>query len=156
MKSLLQQSFIFIIYVTVSVKLGICQIAVQLPEGVTAVWDIKKAYQQSTPTRQRICINGLWRWQPAEEDKNTVPIKNWGYFKVPGSWPGITDYMQKDSQTVYGHPSWKGKNLRTVTSAWYQREISIPETWIDRRIAIHADYLNSFATVYLDGRDVET
>ncbi len=46
------------------------------------------------------------------------PTKNWGYFKVPGCWPGITDYMQKDSQTVYPHPRWKGERTGAVNVAW--------------------------------------
>ena len=58
-----------------------------------------------------ICINGLWRWQPAGADAGDPPAKDWGYFKVPGCWPGITDYMQKDCQTVFAHPSWKNENL---------------------------------------------
>ena len=36
-----------------------------LPRGVKAVWNLDKAYRETTPTRERICINGLWRWQPA-------------------------------------------------------------------------------------------
>ena len=54
-----------------------------------------------TDTRERICINGLWRWQPASTEPAQPPTENWGYFKVPGCWPGITDYLQKDSQTLY-------------------------------------------------------
>jgi hypothetical protein len=34
-----------------------------LPNGVKAVWDMEKAYREKTPTRERICINGLWRWR---------------------------------------------------------------------------------------------
>ncbi|MCL2623907.1 MAG: hypothetical protein FWD31_09610, partial [Planctomycetaceae bacterium] len=71
---------------------------VKLPDGVKAVWDIDKAHKQTTPTREAICINGLWQWQPADSDTSEPPTENWGWFKVPGSWPGITDYMQKDSQ----------------------------------------------------------
>ena len=41
---------------------AICEDAVPLPEGVKAVWDMEKAYRETTPTRERICINGLWRW----------------------------------------------------------------------------------------------
>ena len=125
-----------------------------LPKGVSAVWDVEKAYKESTPTRERICINGLWLWQPAEENANVVPAEKWGYFKVPGSWPGITDYMQKDCQTVHAHPSWKDRNLRSITGAWYQRQITIPADWVDRRVTISAEYLNSYATVYLDGRNM--
>ena len=100
--------------------------AVTLPPGVKAVWDLGKAYHETTPTRERICINGLWRWQPAEAQAEQTPTENWGYFKVPGCWPGITDYMQKDCQTVYAHPSWKDRRLGDITAAWYQREITIP------------------------------
>ena len=66
---------------------------IMLPNGVRAVWDLEKAYREKTPTRERVCLNGLWRWQPAGEVADAVPSDRWGYFKVPGSWPGITDYM---------------------------------------------------------------
>ena len=128
--------------------------AVPLPQGVKAVWDLNAAYHETTPTRERICINGLWRWQPAEMKSDQPPTANWGYFKVPGCWPGITDYMQKDSQTVYAHPSWKGEPLRGVTAAWHEREITIPNNWAGRRISLATDYLNSFAAVYVDGKKV--
>ncbi len=121
------------------------QIAAALPAGVKAVWDLDKAYRETTPTRERICINGLWRWQPAEtEHRRRCPPASWGYFKVPGCWPGITDYMQKDCQTVYPHPSWKDVRLAGVTAAWYQREITVPSEWAGRRIAVSAEYLNSY------------
>ncbi len=123
-----------------------------LPEGVRAVWDLDRAWRETTPTRERICINGLWRWQPAEPASDSIPSTNWGYFKVPGPWPGITDYMQKDSQTVHAHPSWKQLKLSGVTAAWHQREITIPEEWAGRRITLQVEYLNSFAAVYLDGQ----
>lgn len=107
-----------------------------LPEGVRAVWDPNKADRESTPTRERVCLNGLWRWQPVQDITETVPTAGWGYFKVPGCWPGITDYMQKDCQTVYAHPSWKGEKLGEITAAWYQREITVPSEWSGRRITL--------------------
>jgi beta-galactosidase/beta-glucuronidase len=122
-----------------------------LPEGVRAVWDVSKAYHETTPTRERICINGLWRWQPAEAQSQQAPAENWGYFKVPGCWPGIDDYMQKDSQTIYPHPSWASRKLGGITAAWYEREITIPADWTGRRIALSVEYLNSLAIVYVDG-----
>ncbi|MCL5279616.1 MAG: hypothetical protein M1376_06885 [Planctomycetes bacterium] len=125
--------------------------AVALPAGVKAVWDFDKAYHETTPTRERICINGLWRWQPAEAKADQTPTANWGYFKVPGAWPGISDYLQKDSQTLYSHPSWKERRLRDVAAAWYERQIAIPAGWAGRQIAISIEYLNSYAAVYVDG-----
>ncbi|HOX01398.1 MAG TPA: glycoside hydrolase family 2 TIM barrel-domain containing protein [Candidatus Paceibacterota bacterium] len=123
-----------------------------LPEGVRAVWDLDRAWRETTPTRERMCINGLWQWQPAEPASDSIPSTNWGYFKVPGPWPGITDYMQKDSQTVHAHPSWKGRRLSDVAAAWYQRSIAIPATWSGRRITLQVEYLNSYASVYVDGK----
>jgi len=81
-------------------------------------------------------------------------IHRWGYFKVPGCWPGITDYMQKDCQMVHAHRSWGDWNPAGVTGAWYQREITIPARWSGRRVVLNAEYLNSYATVYLDGDQV--
>ena len=126
----------------------------RLPAGVRAVWDIEKACRERTATRERVCLNGLWRWQPAERDADAVPSGNWGFFKVPGSWPGITDYMQKDFQTLYAHPSWENQRFADVTAAWYQREISADAGWAGRRVVLYAEYVNSYAVVYLDGKKV--
>src|SRR5262249_51761114 len=117
---------------------------VPLPDGVKAVWDLEKASREKTPTRERICLNGLWRWQPgAPSAKSTdgaseVPTDKWGFFKVPGFWPGNTNYIQEDCQTLFAHPDWKN-NLRDVTSGWYQREITIPEAWLGKRITLSAE-----------------
>jgi len=116
------------------------------------IWDINKAYRQKTSTRESICINGLWQWQPASNVTDKVPADEWGYFKVPGCWPGITSYMQKDFQTVHTHPNWKNVRLRDVTAAWYRRRITVPAEWEGRRITISAEYVNSYAAVYIDGK----
>ncbi len=125
--------------------------AVNLPAGVKAVWDVHPAYHETTPTRERICLNGLWRWQPADAHADQVPAANWGFFKVPGCWPGVTDYLQKDSQTLYAHPSWKDVKPGGITAAWYERELTIPREWAGRRIALYVEYLNSYAMVFVDG-----
>ena len=130
------------------------QIDSLLPKGVEAVWDLTRAYRETTPTRERICINGLWQWQPAEAKSEEVPKDEWGYFKVPGCWPGITDYMQKDCQTVYRHPNWSSRKLSDLNAAWYQRDVTIPASWSERRIAVRLEYLNSFAVVYVAGARV--
>ncbi len=128
------------------------ELVAPLPDGVRAVWDLDKAHREATPTRERICLNGLWRWQPSEAQSAQVPAGGWGYFKVPGSWPGITDYMQKDSQSVFPHPDWKDRKLGGINAAWYQREFTVPDNWTGRRILFSAEYLNSYARVFVDGR----
>ena len=125
-----------------------------LPPGVQAVWDLSRAWHETTATRERICLNGLWRWQPAADRSESVPTNRWGFFKVPGAWPGITDYMQKDGQTVFTHPAWTATNLARIDAAWYERTFTVPAAWSGRRIALSLAYLNSLALVCLDGRKV--
>lgn len=137
---------------TVSIGRGADETAVPLPPGVQAVWDASKAARETTPTRERICLNGLWRWQPAEAQSEPVPAGNWGWFKVPGCWPGITDYMQKDCQTAFAHPHWQTQKLGGLAAAWYQRTFTVPGDWAGRRIVLSSEYLNSFAAVYVDGQ----
>ena len=128
------------------------QSAAPLPPGAKVVWDLDKAYREATPTRERICINGLWHWQPGDAKAEQTPAGNWGYFKVPGCWPGITDFFQQyDCQILYPHPSWKATKLADVTTAWYQREITVPAAWAGRRISLATGYVNSYAVVYVDG-----
>ncbi len=128
--------------------------AVPLPGGVKAVWDPRDAYRESTSHRERICINGLWRWQPAEAEVSRPPERSWGYFKVPGCWPGGGGDMQRDSQTLHAHPRWKDAGLAGLSAAWYEREIIVPDTWAGRRIALDIEYLNSYAAVFVDGKRV--
>lgn len=130
---------------------------VALPAGVKAVWSLENAYREKTTTRERICLNGLWRWQPAVAAKDDPPGEmggtKWGFFKVPGCWPGNSDYMQKDSQTLFAHPDWKSEKLGAVSQAWYQREFNVPTEWNGRRVALSVEYLNSLATVFVDGKN---
>jgi hypothetical protein len=126
--------------------------AAPLPPGVAAVWDGALAAKEATPTRERVCLNGLWRWQPGEPGATTVPADGWGHFKVPGPWPGITDYMQHDAQAAYPHPRWEDARLGSIRAAWYERTFTIPEGWAGRRVAIEAAYVNSLAVAFVDGR----
>lgn len=142
-----------------SVCLGFCttsaqeQPAVALPVGIKPVWDLAKAHHETAPTRERVSINGLWRWQPVSEAA-AVPTGKWGYYKVPAAWPGIQDYMQSDYQTLFPHPAWASTRLGEVAGAWYQRTITIPKEWQGRRITLDVEYLNSYAAIYIDGRQV--
>lgn len=132
---------------------GTADPVVPLPEGISAVWDIRKAYRNTTPSRERICINGLWLWQPDSSKSEDPPSHDWGYYKVPGPWQISSDYSQKNGQTIFPHPAWKDISPQNVITAWYQREIFIPEEWAGRRIILDIEYLNSFATIFVDGKN---
>jgi hypothetical protein len=124
---------------------------VRLPAGVKAVWDMDKAYREATPARERVCINGLWRFKPAGSYTEGVPDAGtgWGYFKVPGPWPG----KGGQGQTIYATAPW-GDRLASLDAVWYARDITVPQQWQGRRIGIRMDNVNAYATVFVDGREV--
>jgi beta-galactosidase len=124
--------------------------SVTLPDGVKAVWNLDKAFREKTATRERISINGLWKWQPGEFNSESVPSGGWGYFKVPGQWHNRIG-SRNENQTLYVHAGWKSELPENITTAWYQREIEIPDYWGGRRIILMMEYLNSNAVIYIDG-----
>src|SRR5205823_5907171 len=63
--------------VLLGLQLRADDVAVDLPDGVKAVWDVGKAHHEKTTTRDRICLNGLWRWEPADPKSDQVPRRGW-------------------------------------------------------------------------------
>ncbi len=124
-----------------------------LPEG-QAMWKPEGALREATPTRERISMSGLWQWQPAGDAMDSVPADGWGYVQVPSPWPGGRR-RRGGSVSFYPNPAWEEGQLRDVTAAWYQVEIAVPAEWAGRRVALTAEFLHSFATVYVDGRKVD-
>src|SRR3954471_18068198 len=71
------------------------QVTQALPGDVKAVWSLESASREATPTRERVCINGLWRWQPAGGAGGAdaaVPVGGWGDFKGAGGGAGGWGY----------------------------------------------------------------
>jgi beta-galactosidase len=128
-----------------------------LPPGVKVVWDMQKASRETTPTRERICINGLWRFQPAEAKAQQPPSDDWGYFKVPGPWPDPAKppYANGgESQELHRAAKWQAVDMKEVDVAWYQREVAVPKDWAGRTVLLEANYVDSYARVFLDNKPV--
>ena len=73
-------------------------------------------------------------------------------FRSRAAWPGGSG--RGGSPSFYPNPAWDAGQLRDVTAAWYQVEVAVPAEWSGRRVAFTTDFLNSFASVYVDGRKV--
>jgi len=123
---------------------------VTLPTGVRAVWDLGKAERQSTSTREQVCLNGLWRFKPADSYTEAVPAggTGWGYFKVPGPWPR----GEGQGQSIYAIQPWADR-LGSLDVVWSAREITVPPEWQGRRIGLRLENVNAYATVFIDGHE---
>jgi len=122
--------------------------AQQAPAEIV-VWDGSKAYRETSATRERICVNGLWRWQPAGSITDAVPAGGWGNLRVPEAWPS-GNHAWPDPKLYFPNSAWEQPAASGVTAAWYEREITVPQDWAGRRITLDAGYVNSYAAVYLD------
>jgi hypothetical protein len=119
------------------------------PPAESVLWNPSNAHHESTSTRERISINGLWRWQPESATTAAPPAGDWGHLRVPEAWPG-NNREWPDPQSYFPNPAWDQPPASGPTAAWYEREITVPADWAGRRITLNASYVNSYAAVYLD------
>ena len=123
------------------------------PDGMSRsrLMTLSDAWRQTTPTRERISLNGLWEFHPVlapdELEKIPGPETGWGWFKVPGAWPtepnGMSFYLKPEVLSRF--------KAAELNSAWYRREIDVPEEWKGRRIRLSADLIQSCGIVFVDG-----
>lgn len=129
-----------------------------LPLGITDPWSMTKAWRRTSPTRETICMNALWRFRPilAEENADVLPAAGdcWGWFKVPGIWPASAEADAEVPQRVLVAPFLAEiLNFAKVDQAWYQREIVVPKAWAGRRVLLDFTMLQTHARVLVDGKE---
>lgn len=126
-----------------------------LPEGADDPWAPSAAWRQTSSTRERICINGLWRFMPAGSvERPPEPGSGWGWFKVPSIWPVKSWDMDEPAQAMQ-LPSGLASRADpyTIDRAWHQREINIPADWKGRRITLDFGMVQTHARVLIDKRE---
>lgn len=130
-----------------------------LPPGfVGDPWSLEDAARETTPTRERICLNGLWGFRPvlSGETPETPPPPGdgWGWFKVPGMWPASAADFEQGAQIVW-RSAWveeREGDHRTFEQGWYRRRIRVPAAWAGRRIALEFTMLQTHARAWVDGQ----
>ncbi len=126
-----------------------------LPAGVKAVWDLENGpTRKDRHARTRLPERPVALAAGQGRDGRRARRGDGAISRCPASGRDAPATIQEDCQTLYRHPSWKEANLGSVTAAWYQREITVPDDWTGRRIALAAEYVNSFAVVFVDGKKV--
>ena len=127
-----------------------------LPQSAADAWDMDQTWKQTSPTRARICINGLWRFVPVApgSEAATPPADGtgWGWFKVPGIWAADAAQINEAVQQMHLAPWIEERvDLRALEQAWYRRSITVPKAWSGRRVELEFDMIQTHAKVFLDG-----
>ena len=135
---------------------GMCN--APLPEGAPAdPWELGDAWRQTTATRARWCLNGLWGWRPPlDSDKpGVVPgaEDNWGWGKVPSVWAKNGEW-RREGQLVYLSPWLEDKDMKCEVGdrAWYRRDFVMPKEAAGKRVVLTFSMLQTHAVVYVDGK----
>jgi len=140
----------FLRSVAVALLLGTPPLGAQ-PAPIQA--DPQGPVERVSRTRDRMILNGRWRFQPATREAAKAPTADWGLLSVPGTWQrtgwmhGMTGLPEPEKRG--SGAAWQdlGPNLGR---AWYEREITIPAEWAGRRIRLDFRRVSTDATVWID------
>lgn len=115
------------------------------------------AWRETTSTRTRHSLNGLWRIRPAFTDEPVDrvpgPTDCWAWERVPAVWSGSAKtFLASRSLAPYfeDHPDRLAKIV--PLRAWYARTFTFPAVAKNQRMAVTFDMVASRAVVYVDGR----
>ncbi|MBN1557434.1 MAG: hypothetical protein JW951_04740 [Lentisphaerae bacterium] len=139
-----------------------------LPLG--ADWSLADAAHETTATRERICLNGLWRFQPETAYGRAPATNQWAYLRVPGIWCdawGKINFLHHGSESTAWHDDmmryrrtgfmadrWEGQDLTPYSIAWYERLVTVPAAWRGRSVGLDITAIDTAGTVYLNGTRV--
>ncbi len=122
--------------------------------------DLKDSYSQKNQTREKICLNGLWKIYLTDIfSQADYSDEAFGYTLVPSSWVHETDFpiygSDKFKAGVYnGQGSWSGKSVKDYSLAWYTRKFSVPADWKNRDIFLKFDRITMSGTIFLNGKEL--
>src|SRR3989339_656861 len=145
-------------------------------------WNLSDAYRASTATREKICLNGIWRIRLSESmqfDKApgtpTGRVPKPGFMskaksadvRVPGEWFGDAWYNRTNGECMMpvGAPpefkphicsevNWDGKPLKNYFYAAYEREFVLPENWKPGEAFLRFEQVNVEAWVFINSKFV--
>ena len=138
-----------------TVSLGLATLAIASPRSAYTA-DLSQNWRETTATRERISLNGIWQLkpilEPVAEPTPSGLSGDWGYSKVPGSWTDNQFEVWDSSGTLTDQ--WQGKALKGLPQAWYRREFVIPAAWKSKRVFLQIGDIQATGTVFVNGRPV--
>ena len=129
-----------------------------LPQGAPSdLWSLDDAARVETPTRLRVCLNGLWGLRPAltndAADVVPGPNDNWGWGKIPSVWGHPNNWTCRGQEVFFS--DWfvdHGITPELQDRAWYRRDFTVPAAAAGQRVVLTFTMLQTRAVVYVDGQ----
>lgn len=92
-----------------------------------------------------------------ETDAKDIPDEGtgWGWFKVPGVWPGMgwgAEQPGDNNLIVLSPMAAAGFDPAGLNTAWYRRTVAIPAEWSGKRISLEITMLQTCARIFIDGK----
>jgi beta-galactosidase len=120
------------------------------PKELAEQWRSVSA-EAVSPTRGRLVVDGWWKFMPATPETQTEPDDGgWGYIRVPGHWASSRTVLREGRGPAWRQ--WQADGPRSVSAAWYQREVPIPADWDGRAILLEIGRVSTDAVVYVNGK----
>ena len=128
-----------------------------LPEGASPdVWGLDDAWRQTTPTREKISMNGLWGFRPVlpgeAVERPPAPGDSWGWCKIPAIWPSAREGDQA-VQRIWPAPRFAepARGATAFDQAWYRRTFTVPHSFAGKRVILDFSMLQTHARAFVDG-----
>lgn len=99
-------------------------------------------------------LDGTWRFRldPGNEgvDRDWANAAYEEVVRLPGS----LDENRKGTPVDVAQRSWLSRSYQYVGAAWYQRDITVPESWAGRRLELFLERCHWESRLWVDGRPV--
>ncbi|MBN2440625.1 MAG: hypothetical protein JXJ04_04750, partial [Spirochaetales bacterium] len=145
--------FLFLVIISGCVNMdgpGFCQGVNITPGNFDAfeqkLWSFSDAWKETTATREKICLHGMWRFQPALNGGAAPPDSQSTYYsKVPGRWLSVMYYQtfNRVNDQLFPVASINQKELFSYFDGWYTRYLEIPPEIMNKTTLITIDYIGA-------------
>lgn len=129
-------------------------------EAEQPYWASRTAYHDHEGGVDRVCLNALWRFLPADGITAVPPAGPWGYSRLPGSFSAVhlfklydPDLKQLPGETWPDGRGFTSYNEPRYDAGWYERLVDVPAGWQGKRLTLQFDHVAAYvARVCVDGQ----
>ena len=101
--------------------------------------------------RPVVCLNGEWRFQPADPELTFPPSGQWDPtpIRIPSPW-NVNGFSKGDGGDFRCFPSYP-EDWEKVRCAWHRRGFYVPADWQGKRVFLRFEAVHYWADVYVNG-----